>query len=91
MKTNTQNDRYDVDLSPHIPWWFHSIVILVVAAILFAIGIVTYFSFFDNPTPAYQTISYHGAAAITVGWNGKQTAYKWDGEGYIKMWERRGI
>ena len=32
---------------------------------------------------------YHGADALTVGWKGEITAYRWDGKGYRVMWRRK--
>jgi len=31
---------------------------------------------------------YHGADALTVGWKGEITAYKWTGKTYRVMWVR---
>ena len=31
---------------------------------------------------------YHGADAITTGWNGELTAYRWQGGKYRIMWVR---
>ena len=33
--------------------------------------------------------AYHGADALTVGWKGEITAYRWDGKGYRVMWRRK--
>lgn len=45
------------------------------------------------PAPARGTMPsnrYHGADAITEGWDGKVTAYQWKGGAYRVMWVRRG-
>jgi len=66
--------------------------LLIFAAILL-IWILIWNLLWSLPDPErirpIDTPRYHGADAITVGWDGEVTAYKWTGKGYRVMWTRR--